>query len=107
DVDLQDRRPSGTETLVIHGQPDRADSSNIYSNDWGRGGRLCSVLTHEFGHRLGLSDEYVESGMTCPTRGGFEADSMMNGGTVSIHVYRWYPRHLERVFGSACGSYAP
>ncbi|MBI3542906.1 MAG: hypothetical protein HY075_06500 [Deltaproteobacteria bacterium] len=66
--------------------------------------QLCSWVIHEFGHWMGLRDDYNEEGFHCDGRHPGDLDSMMNQGAVaSPRELKWYPRHLEELFGSVCG----
>ncbi|MFC1522707.1 hypothetical protein ACFL6Y_09885 [Elusimicrobiota bacterium] len=75
-----------------------ADSSHhVSARHWTT---YSPIAVHEFGHILGLSDEYP-SGM-CPARKvGMEDDSVMKYWHVERP--RLYPRHIEQLLGPLCG----
>lgn len=60
----------------------------------------CSVFTHEFGHLLGLVDEYPDE--IEPNRQLGELDSLMRNCHCRVHDTRFYLRHIRTMLEGAC-----
>jgi len=79
----------------------------------------CTMLVHEFGHRLGLPDEYADPGcpdrpfvsketypwsiMAVPWMGFVDTPDVLSGfGGVDSGLVEFYPRHIASVLGPLC-----
>jgi hypothetical protein len=86
----------------------RANSGNLYirlsSEDPKIPGgdiEFHHVMLHEFGHRVGLPDEYVDA--ECQDRDQGEPDSIMNNEYQPLGTIRFHSRHIEAIFSKMCG----
>ncbi len=60
----------------------------------------CTVFSHEFGHMLGLRDEYPDSSVEHRTLGA--DDSVMRSCHLSPDEAKLYPRHLRTILKRGC-----
>jgi hypothetical protein len=77
--------------VVVHSGSGRSDESNWYVTD------PPGVAAHEFGHMLGLPDEYVDDD-ACPGR------SPVGTGTVMDNLSNYVPQRLMQWIPDAIGS---
>jgi hypothetical protein len=94
-------------SINLHTKTKRANSKNWAShgaaNPKMSDSNRCALYLHEFGHRLGLSDTYIDP--DCPDREViYPDDDIMNGGTYSfVENNKLYPTAIYQLLEPLCG----
>ena len=60
----------------------------------------CTTMTHEFGHLLGLKDEYPEEGLMNRIVG--DANSIMRTAHCEPELVKFYSRHVKEILFPLC-----
>ena len=109
-----DRSPSHesysipTQTVNLINSYARSNSANFYIEK--NQDDFCRLIVHEVGHHFGLPDEYEDK--DCPDREYVSTERHPSSIMANMWWPRWsemdfYPRHIQRVFGSLCGGKDP
>jgi hypothetical protein len=86
----------------------RSNSANFYMEK--NQDDFCRLMIHEVGHHFGLPDEYEDK--DCPDREYVSNERHPSSIMANMWWPRWdemdfYPRHIQRIFGSFCGGKDP
>ena len=98
--------PTGTQKELSPGVPNPNYGRWWYSHDWWEGRRNVpvTVRAHEFGHLIGMYDEYPEGAAESSRRYANVPTSIMNAGrTVYERHFQefadWFTNHAQPILG--------
>lgn len=99
--------PNATSVFAIHSGPGRSNDESLYFKEgMVIDAQPCSALTHEFAHRMGVPDRYIEKGVHCPKRDpnapDRDSEIMYNGELHAPYEAQFSLEDLHTIFGSAC-----